>query len=480
MKQTRLGFTFIALGATGLLWSTALADNPLTITDLAVEQLHAGYNDTPHRYRLTLTVAGGTPPLSHQWRVDCGSVTASADGYSATWQYDTPGECAAAKAGILVTDAAGQRIRLVQSVFNPADRQVTPFTFTPRPAATSAAGPAATLSDTIATTAVSTSEQADSRPPWYLLAAAIGIALGTVGAVMTLKKTARPDDDCEAAAKKLIADIQRLRNRYEDYEDNQRKQLSALEQRDHELDAATIWNRWRNHFGSFLQEFAVFRDIKNASGKPVLESPGLWDLLNETLGDTLGTMISMTAEEVAQLTISTDTIKAVEGMYQIFKEMVDTRTAGGAAVVLTGAPDTLTGTDIMEAVQNAPRTMEETLKTYNQAGVPFVTKYGEFTRALEPYRNCATGLPEFPVRDKHLRGITGSCPARRTALAAKLKQVQEFAAKHMNSCSGAGLEDQLNELELLKQTLEESIPPMDDARVKLRQHRRLLREFFER
>ena len=449
------------------------AAEALKVVDLSVQQLHKNYTDTPHRYRLTATVSGGQEPLKYLWRIDCGQLSTDATNQTVEWQYDEPGKCADAVIGLLITDAAGQGLRLTQSAFDPSDRQVTPFTF---PVDKSAAAPQ-TSTDATTTDANQTAEKAGGGVPWQAVAAGAVAVAAVSGTVLVLKKKEDSNDGCEAAVKQLISDISHLKSKYENYSDDQLKKVHVLEERDRSLDATTAWNRWRNHFGSFLQEFTVFRDIKRFGDTPVPEIPGLWDLLNETLGDTLGTMISMTAEEVAQLTISTDTINAVGGLYTIFKKMVDTQTAGGALVVVSGT-DTLAGTDIMDEVQNAPQTMEQTLKTFNESCLPFVAKYGELTEALGTYSYCVRRLPEFPIKNKDFQTLTGDCPTRKKILETKLHQAEEFSKTYMDKCSDKGLEALFVEVERLKEEMRASIPPMDRVMKQLFKHRAILRKFF--
>ncbi|MBI2009491.1 hypothetical protein HYS84_03775 [Candidatus Saccharibacteria bacterium] len=453
----------------------ALAAEALKVVDLSVTQLHKNYTDTPHRYRLTATVSGGQEPLKYLWRIDCGQFSTDVANQTVEWQYDEPGKCADAVIGLLITDAAGQGLRLTQSAFDPSDRQITPFTF---PVDKSASTPQ-TSTGAVATDANQPSEKAGGGVPWRAVAAGAVAVAAVSGAVLVLKKKEDSNDGCEAAVKQLISDISHLKSRYENYSDDQLKKVHALEERDRSLDATATWNRWRNHFNSFLREFAVFRDIKRFGDTPVPEIPGLWDLLNETIGDTLGTMISMTAEEVAQLTISTDTINAVGGMYEIYKKMVDTQTVGGASVVLTGT-DTLEGTDIMKGVQDAPQVMEQTLTTFNQSCLPFVAKYGELTDALGTYSHCVRRLPEFPIKNKDFQTLTGDCPMRKKILETKLRQAEEFSKTYMNKCSDKGLEALFVEVERLKEEMGISIPQMDRVMKQLFKHRAILRKFFNR
>lgn len=456
----------------------ALAAEALKVVDLSVQQLHKNYTDTPHVYRLTATVSGGQEPLKYLWRIDCGQFSTDVSSRTVEWQYKVPGECAGAVIGLLITDASGQGLRLTQSAFDPSDRKITPFTFpVDKPAATPQTSAGTTTTDA----------NQPSKPaagiPWRPIAAG-AVALAAVsGAVVVLKKKQDSkedsDDGCEAAVKQLIRDIEHLKNKYESYSSNQRKRAFELYKRDQALDADVVWNRWRNHFGQFLREFAVFRDIKRFSETPVPEIPGLWDLLNETIGDTLGTMVSMTAEEVAQLTISSDTINAVGGMYTIFKKLTDTTAGGGATIAVTGA-DTLEGTDIMDGVQNAPQVMERVLTAFNESCLPFVTKYGKLTDARRRYGYCTEQLPEFPIKNKEFQALSGDCPSRKKVLEAKLRQAEEFSKTYMDKCSDEGLEALFVEVERLQLKVRESIPQMDDTRNYLSKHRAILRKFFDR
>ncbi|MBI2589040.1 hypothetical protein HYW35_02460, partial [Candidatus Saccharibacteria bacterium] len=97
----------------------AFAAEALKLVDLSVQQLHKNYTDTPHIYRLTATVSGGQEPLTYQWRITCGQFSTDASSRTVEWQYGTPGECADAVIGLLVTDASGQGLRLTQSAFDP-------------------------------------------------------------------------------------------------------------------------------------------------------------------------------------------------------------------------------------------------------------------------------------------------------------------------------------------------------------------------
>ncbi|MBI2592396.1 hypothetical protein HYW36_02890 [Candidatus Saccharibacteria bacterium] len=159
--------------------------------------------------------------------------------------------------------------------------------------------------------------------------------------------------------------------------------------------------------------------------------------------------------------------------------MVDTQTVGGASVVITGT-DTLEGTDVMEGVQNASQTMEQTLNTFNKSCLPFVSKYGELTQALQTFSNCTERLPEFPIKDKELRALTGDCPTRKKILEAKFRQAEEFNKAYINKCSDEGIEGLFGEVERLKQEVGESIPPMGRAMKRLFKHRAILRKFFGR
>lgn len=473
MKMAWAGGSILLLLVLGITPSVSAAE-ALQVVDLSVQQLHKNFADTPHVYRLSATVRGGQEPLTYLWRINCGQFSTDATSRTVEWQYKVPGECADAVIGLLITDASGQGLRLTQSAFDPSGRQITPFTYpVDKPASTPQ------TSGGVTTTDANQPSKPAGGVPWPAVAAGAVALVAVSGAVMVLKKKENSNDGCEAAVKQLISDIVHLKSKYENYSDDQRERVHALKERDQKLDAITVWNRWRIHFGQFLREFAVFRDIKRFGDTPVPEIPGLWDLLNETIGDTLGTMVSMTAEEVAQLTISPDTINAVGGMYTIFKKMVDTQTVGGASVVLTGT-DTLEGLDIMEGVQNAPQTMEQTLSAFNESCLPFVTKYGELTQALETYSYCVQRLPEFPIKDKELHTLAGDCPSRKKILEAKLRRAQEFSKTYMDKCSDEGIETLFEEVERLKLEVEKSIRPMDDTRIYLSKHRAILRKFFDR
>ena len=82
------------------------------VQGINISQLHANYDDTPHRYQLAVIARDPEGNvISYDWSVDCGYLIQEKPINPYTnrkeWRYDTPGECVEATITVKVYDTAG-------------------------------------------------------------------------------------------------------------------------------------------------------------------------------------------------------------------------------------------------------------------------------------------------------------------------------------------------------------------------------------
>lgn len=125
MSIMRAQIGTIAVGLFFLFSSSVFAAGGVTIKNFTATQLHANYDDSPHRYQLAVSTEAGRSPFTYSWRIDCGRLVGSPNSSTVEWQYDKPGECAEATVAFAVLDANGAGQALTQKVFYDETRSIT-------------------------------------------------------------------------------------------------------------------------------------------------------------------------------------------------------------------------------------------------------------------------------------------------------------------------------------------------------------------
>lgn len=85
------------------------------IKGLGVNQLHFSFEETPHRYRLTVDAADpdANSLLTYNWSINCGYFFGPTRSETVEWRYNIPGECIYAQVSVTVTDSFGSSGELI-------------------------------------------------------------------------------------------------------------------------------------------------------------------------------------------------------------------------------------------------------------------------------------------------------------------------------------------------------------------------------
>jgi hypothetical protein len=293
------------------------------------------------------------------------------------------------------------------------------------------------------------------------------------------KEKADDCQDCLAKVRRKLAEIERLKGRYEGLKGG--SELKGPKKGHSSLDVKSVWDDYWDSFKELRDHSKALAEIKGFTEADLPdEFNGLWDWgggkdepVDYAVGAT-GTYVGMRAEDYAKNPIPTDTIKAVGGLYKIMQAKLDPDALEG----MTTLHEHLESDEAdaaARAFKRYPRALSNGLRGFEKLN-RLRDLDQEIGEGLENWEDCLGKLPEAPETPEvdFDKLCYKQCLDKLEELEEAERKMRELVSR-AEGCEPSGLDGKLREAKRLKGQLGNMADAMDRTSKGLANYRKAMK-----
>ncbi len=283
-----------------------------------------------------------------------------------------------------------------------------------------------------------------------------------------VEERAEDCQDCLAKVRRKLAEIERLKRRYEDLKGG--SELKGPKKGHSSLDARAAWDEYWDSFRTLRDHSKALSEIKGFTDADLPdEFNGIFDW-----GGPVGTAVGYGAEDLVSAPVPTDSIKAVGGLYTILQAKLDPDMKEGATA-LHSHLESKEADEAARAFKRFPRALSNGVKGFERL-YRLRDLDLEIGEALEEWEDCLGRLPQAPETPEvdFDKLCYKQCLDKLKELEEAERRMRELVDR-AEGCEPSGLDGKLREAKKLKGQLDRMGDAMDRTSRGLANYRKAMK-----